>query len=167
MEYEIIKDNIVHLKEPIQAIVNSSNPFMSRGGGVCGEIHKAAGFEFTKYCINLGRLATTECKITPGFDLHYNYVIHALAPMYKKSNAPEEELITTYLNVLKLAKENKIQSIAFPILGAGHYGYPLDIAINCALKAFKEVDDDSISVKLVCYTEEEYNLAKQLTQSMV
>lgn len=162
MEYEIVRDNIVSMQIPVQAIVNSSNPFMSRGGGVCGLIHSAAGFEFTKYCINLGGLATMQCKITPGFELPYRYVIHALAPMYKKSSNPKYELINTYLNVINLARENNIQSIAFPILGAGHYGYPLDIAINCALEAFKQSNNESIDIKLICYTEEEYIQAKQL-----
>ena len=161
MEYEIIKDNIVALQKPVQAIVNSANPFMSRGGGVCGLIHISAGFEFTKYCISLGRLSTTECKITPGFKLPYEYVIHTLAPVYKKSSNPEYELINTYLNVINIVIENKIKSIAFPILGAGHYGYPLEIAISCALEAFKQVGNKSIDIKLICYTEEEYAQAKQ------
>lgn len=162
MKYEIIKDNLVNLKDPVQAIVNSSNPFISRGGGVCGAIHKSAGFEFTKYCMNLGGLTTMQSKISPGFNLPYKYVIHALAPMYKKSKHPKEELINTYLNAISIAKENNIQSIAFPILGAGHFGYPLDVAIDCALNSFKQVYGNSISIKLVCYTEEEYTIAKQL-----
>ena len=162
MKYEIIKDNLVNLKDPVQAIVNSSNPFISRGGGVCGAIHKVAGFEFTKYCINLGGLTIMQSKISPGFNLPYKYVIHTLAPMYKKSKNPKEELINTYLNAINLARENNIQSIAFPILGAGHFGYPLDIAIDCALNSFKQIYDNSISIKLVCYTEEEYTIAKKL-----
>ena len=100
MEYEIIKDNIVNLKDYVDAIVNSSNPFISMGGGVCGAIHKAAGFEFTKYCINLGGLTTMQSKISPGFNLPYKYVIHSLAPMYNKSKNPKEELINTYLNAI-------------------------------------------------------------------
>lgn len=162
MEYEILRDNIVSLKEPVQAIVNSANRFMSRGGGVCGAIHKAAGFEFTEYCFSLGGLSTMGCKITPGFDLPYDYVIHALAPIYKKSSNPKEELVNTYLNIINLARENRIKSIAFPILGAGHYGYPLEIAINCALKSFNQLEGDSMNVKLICYTDEEYYLAKKL-----
>ena len=162
MKYEIIKDNLVNLKDPVQAIVNSSNPFISRGGGVCGAIHKVAGFEFTKYCINLGGLTIMHSKISPGFNLPYIYVIHTLAPMYKKSKNPKEELINTYLNAINLAKENNIQSIAFPILVAGHFGYPLGIAIDCALNSFKQIYDNSISIKLVCYTEEEYTIAKKL-----
>lgn len=162
MKYEIIKDNLVNLKDSVQAIVNSSNSFISRGGGVCGAIHEAAGFEFTKFCINLGGLTIMQSKISPGFNLPYRYVIHALAPMYKKSKNPKEELINTYLNAINLAKENNIQSIAFHILGAGHFGYPLDIAIECALNSFKQISDNSISIKLVCYTEEEYTIAKHL-----
>lgn len=162
MKYEIIKDNIVSLKEPVEAIINSANRFMSMGGGVCGAIHKAAGFEFTEYCFSLGGLKTTESKITPGFDLPYKYVIHALAPIYKKSTSPIEELINTYLNVINLAIKSNIKSIAFPILGAGHYGYPIDIAIECVFCAFDMVKDESIEIKLVCYTDEEYIMAKKL-----
>ena len=162
MEYKIIRDNIVSLQEHVQAIVNSANPFMSRGGGVCGLIHKVAGFEFTKYCISLGGLEKTKCKITPGFDLPYEYVIHALAPMYNKSSNPKEELIRTYLNAINLAKENNIKSIAFPILGAGHYGYPLELAVNCALESFKQLDNEYIEIKLICYTEEEYIKSKEI-----
>lgn len=162
MKYEIIKDNIVSLKEPVDAIINSANRFMSMGGGVCGAIHKAAGFKFTEYCISLGQLNTTECKITPGFELPYKYVIHSLAPIYKKVTNPRDELINTYLNSINLAIKNNIKSLAFPILGAGHYGYPLDIAISAALCAFNQVEDESILIKLVCYTDEEYMLASKL-----
>ena len=164
MKYEIIKDNIVSLKEPVEAIVNSANRFMSMGGGVCGAIHKAAGFEFTEYCVSLGGLNTMQCKITPGFELPYKYVIHALAPIYKKSINPKEELINTYLNVINLAIENNIESIAFPILGAGHYGYPLEVAIKCAFCAFNKVKNESIIIKLICYTDEEYMLANNLNK---
>ena len=65
-------------------------------------------------------------------------------------------------SITEFVKENNIQSIAFPILGAGHFGYPLDIAIDCALNSFKQIYDNSISIKLVCYTEEEYTIAKKL-----
>ena len=82
--------------------------------------------------------------------------------MYNKSSNPKEELIRTYLNAINLAKENNIKSIAFPILGAGHYGYPLELAVNCALESFKQLDNEYIEIKLICYTEEEYIKAKEI-----
>lgn len=142
MNLNIIKDNIIDLSVDVDAIVNSANPFMSKGGGVCGAIHEAGGAEFTEYCIKQGGLRTGQCKITPGFNLPYQYVIHVLAPKYNKMSDPEYALYTSYSNVIELALDNNIKSIAFPLLGAGHHGYTEEMSINCAKKAFEKVTAD-------------------------
>lgn len=169
MGFKIIHDNIVSLSTSVEAIINSSNAFISSGGGVSGAIHKAAGESFTHYCIKLGGLRTTECKITPAFGLPYNYVIHALAPVYDKSLSPYEELEKTYLNALVLAEKTGIKSIASPLLGSGHYKYPTQIAIEIALQAIESFCNENphITVFLICFTVEEFNLCLEMQQGML
>lgn len=142
MHLEIITDNIIDLSVNVDAIVNSANPFMSKGGGVCGAIHEAGGFEFTEYCVKQGGLKVGQCKITPGFKLPYQYVIHVLTPRYDRMSDPEYGLYASYANVIEMAINNNIKSIAFPLLGAGHHGYTEEMSVNCAKKAFESIDED-------------------------
>ncbi len=156
MKIEIVFDSITSLKVEVDAIVNSANLFISKGGGVCGAIHDAAGYEFTEYCIKLGKCKRTECKLTPGFRLPYKYVIHAVAPVWRESRRSEEELNKTYENILKMAEENKIEKIAFPILASDHFGFPMNIAGEIAINSIKKYGNKMDEVYLVCYTEAEF-----------
>lgn len=149
MKYEIQYGDILKLNEEIDAIVNSANPFMSRGGGVCGIIHKAAGYEFTEYCIKQGGLKVGECKVTPGFELPYSHVIHVLSPRYDRTESPREDLIRTYHNVFACAKENGFKRVAFPLLSGNHHGYPKDFALECAKEAFEAYDADGLEAYLI------------------
>lgn len=149
MKYKIQYGDILKLDENIDAIVNSANPFMSRGGGVCGIIHKVAGYEFTEYCIKQGGLKVGECKITPGFKLPYKHVIHVLSPRYDRAENPKEDLINTYHNVCVLAEKNSYKRIAFPLLSGDHHGYPYDVALECAKEAFETYDSDTLEVFLI------------------
>lgn len=156
MKYIIQYGDILKLDQEIDAIVNSANPFMSRGGGICGIIHKTAGYEFTEYCIKQGGLKVGECKVTPGFNLPYRNVIHVLSPRYDKTKTPREDLIHTYHNVCELAEKNNFRRIAFPLLGGDHHFYPRELALQCAKEAFETyVSDNNLEVYLVLKAENE------------
>ena len=149
MKYIIQYGDILSLDKEVNAIVNSANPFMSRGGGVCGIIHKAAGYEFTEYCIKQGGLKVGECKITPGFKLPYEYVLHVLSPIYDRTETPREDLINAYHNVCALAEKNDFKRIAFPLLSGSHHFYPVELALECAKEAFETYDSDNLEAILV------------------
>lgn len=149
MKYRILYGDILTLDDDIDAIVNSANPFMSRGGGVCGQIHIAAGFEFTEFCIKQGGLRVGECKLTPGFKLPYKNVIHVLSPRYDRTDNHQKELIDTYCNVCALAEENGFKKIAFPLLGGDHHGYPKQLALECAKEALERYVTDTLEAILV------------------
>ena len=149
MKYKILYGDILELEEKVDAIVNSANPFMSRGGGICGMIHKRAGFAFTEYCIKQGGLRVGECKLTPGFELPYKYVLHVLSPIYGKIENPKEELIKAYYNVCKMAEENGFGKIAFPLLSGDHHCYPSELALEYAKEAFETYDSEKLEAILV------------------
>ncbi len=112
------------------AIVNSANSSMLAGSGVCGAIHRAAGRELEKYGKLLGPLKLGQAVITPGFNLSNKYVIHLSAPKYNIDPDPPANLALSLNNALKLAEENYVKRIAFPAIGTGIYGYPINEAIN-------------------------------------
>jgi len=149
MKYTIQYGDLLNLDGEIDAIVNSANPFMSRGGGICGIIHKAAGYEFTEYCIKQGGLTVGECKLTPGFKLPYLHVIHVLSPIYDRVEQPREELIAAYHNVCVLAEKNGLKKIAFPLLGGSHHFYPVELALECAKEAFETYVSDDLEAYLI------------------
>lgn len=149
MKYTIQYGDILSLDGNIDAIVNSANPFMSRGGGICGIIHKAAGFEFTEYCIKQGGLKVGECKVTPGFNLQYGHVIHVLSPRYDRTEKPRADLIRTYHNVCEFAESNHFKRIAFPLLSGDHHGYPREYALECAKEAFDTYNSEILEAVLI------------------
>jgi O-acetyl-ADP-ribose deacetylase (regulator of RNase III) len=149
MKYEIQYGDILKLNDDVDAIVNSANPFMSRGGGICGKIHIAAGIEFTEYCIRQGGLTVGECKLTPGFKLPYKNVIHVLSPRYGRTEEPKKELVNAYHNVCKLAEDNNFKKIAFPLLSGDHHGYPPKFALECARAAFESYNSNTLEALLI------------------
>ena len=149
MKYKIIYGDLLDLDFEVDAIVNSANPFMSRGGGICGKIHKKAGYEFTEYCIKQGGLKVGECKVTPGFELPYEKVIHVLSPIYKRTVTPETDLIMAYHNVCKIAEEHNFEKIAIPLLSGSHHGYPVELALEWAKKALESYNSDGLEAVLV------------------
>lgn len=122
-----------------QAVVNAANTYLMQGGGVCGVIFSAAGPEkLQNACDAIGGCPTGSAVITSGFDL-CPYIIHAVGPVYQDGKHHEEELLySCYTSALDLAMEHSIVSIAFPLISAGIYGYPLEKAWETALKACRE-----------------------------
>ncbi|GHU59291.1 RNase III inhibitor [Clostridia bacterium] len=154
LSINLIYDNIALMET--DAIVNAANTELKRGSGVCGAIFKAAGRrELQSACDKLAPIRTGEAVITPGFRLKAKYIIHTAGPRYQGGTNNEESLLREcYVNSLKLAKQNGCKSIAFPIISAGHYGYPPQEAFDTAVSAIQGFLGDSnadISVYLSLY----------------
>lgn len=133
----------------IEAIVNATNAALMPGGGVAGAIHHAAGIELSKACVPLAPIRAGEAVITEGFKLPNRWVIHCLGPVYGRDEPAAQLLMNCYRNALQLAEKHAIQSIAFPAISAGAFGYPLDEAAHVAAVAIKQVGPSLQRVKLV------------------
>ena len=123
------------------AIVNAANVDLLMGSGVCGAIFRAAGAkEMQAACDSLSPIATGDAVITPGFALPARYVVHTAGPIYRSTQAAKcaEQLRSCYLNSLRLAEKNGCESIAFPLISAGIYGYPREEAIRIAEESIRE-----------------------------
>jgi O-acetyl-ADP-ribose deacetylase len=118
----------------VDAIVNAANRSLLGGGGVDGAIHRAAGPELLAACKKLGGCATGEAKITPGFRLPAQYVVHAVGPVWGGGNADEDELLAScYRAALDLAAPHGLTSIAYPAISTGIYRFPPDRAARIAV----------------------------------
>lgn len=135
----------------ITAIVNAANAQLRIGGGVAGAIHRAAGPGLEEECRPLAPIRPGEAVITGGHDLPNRYVIHCLGPVYGADKPEKDLLAKCYLNALKIAEEHKIDSIAFPAISTGAFGYPPREAAQTALKTIIEIVPELRSVKRVLY----------------
>jgi len=125
------------------AIVNAANASLAGGGGVDGAIHRAAGPELLKACLDIvaaqGRLPTGQAVITPGFNLPAKYVIHTVGPIWRGGQNREPELLAEcYHNCLLLAAQTNAQTISFPAISCGAYGFPINLAVPIALRAIQQ-----------------------------
>jgi O-acetyl-ADP-ribose deacetylase (regulator of RNase III) len=133
----VLQDDITHLQ--VDAIVNACNHTLLGGGGVDGAIHRAAGPDLQRACKKLAGCKTGEAKITPGFLLPSQYVIHTVGPVWQGGRGNErQELALCYRNVLRLAAQYPIRSIAFPAISCGAYGFPIDEACSIAVNTVIE-----------------------------
>jgi O-acetyl-ADP-ribose deacetylase len=120
----------------IDAIVNAANEILAPGGGVCGAIHAKAGPELAAACAALNGCPTGEARITPGFRLPARHVIHAVGPFWRGGTAGEPELLASaYRSALRLAQEHQLETVAFPAISTGIFGYPLQAATRIAVAA--------------------------------
>ncbi len=118
----------------VDAVVNAANAQLRTGGGVAGAIHRAAGPALEEECRPLAPVQPGEAVITGGHNLPNGYVIHCLGPVYGRDEPADELLASCYRNALQLAEQHEIDSIAFPAISTGAFGYPMQEAARIALR---------------------------------
>lgn len=163
MPFSIIRQDITKMK--VDAIVNAANTDLAMGGGVCGAIFKEAGASSLQAaCEKLAPIHTGDAVITPGFRLLTKFIIHTAGPVYRGGDSGEEEqLRSCYLNSLKRAVENKCESIAFPLISSGIYGYPKDKALRIATATIHDfLEEHDLEVYLVVFDKTAFAISEKL-----
>lgn len=164
MPFTIIRQDITKMK--VDVIVNAANTELLMGGGVCGAIFHAAGVkEMQQACGKKAPIQMGEAIITPGFQLPAKFVIHAAGPVYHSRNKKESAalLASAYTNALQLAVRNKCESIAFPLISSGIYGYPKIEALQVATAAIRKfIAKHDMDVYLAVFDKRAFMVSEQL-----
>lgn len=158
----IIRDDITRLD--CDAIVNPTNEELTPGGGTDAAIHRAAGPALLAACRDLGGVKVGEVKATPGFRLCARYVLHTAGPVWDGGDKGEgEALASCYQNALALARELGCESLAFPLVAAGTYGFPCDEVLRIATEVIRRfLDEHEMTVYLAVYDREAYHVSARL-----
>ena len=155
----VVQGDITRLR--VDAIVNAANESLLGGGGVDGAIHHAAGPELLDECRKLGGCPTGQAKLTSGHRLMARYIIHTVGPVYDGGHQEAELLRSCYWEALSLASEKLLETIAFPCISTGVYGYPkleaCDIAVSTGVEWLAKHDLPRL-ITFCCFDPEDANL---------
>jgi len=163
MPLQLVRNDITKMK--VDAIVNAANTALKRGGGVCGAIFSAAGAkELQAECDRIGGCKVGEAVISKGYNLPAKYIIHTVGPVWQGGHANEAQLLhNCYINSLNLALKHKCESIAFPLISSGIFGYPKDQALHVAISAISEfLLNNEANVYLVLFDKNAVTLSEKL-----
>ncbi len=166
MPFEIVRNDIAQMT--VDAIVNTANPKPVIGAGVDAMIHEQAGPALLRARQKIGPISVGSAAITPAFRLHAKYVIHTVGPVWDGGGHGEEQLLRScYDNALKLAVEYGCQSIAFPLISTGNYGFPKDRALQVAISAFSSfLLTHEMQIYLVVFDRTAFKLSEKLFQNV-
>lgn len=161
--FKIIEGDITKLE--VDAIVNAANNSLSGGGGVDGAIHAAAGPQLMAECKQIGGCFTGHAKHTKGYNLPLKWIIHTVGPIWSGGNNQEDDLLAScYRNVLSLAVELGVETIAFPSISTGVYRFPVDRAARIAVKEitdFLKSNDSLKEILMVAFDADTYRAYKE------
>lgn len=162
MPFEIVRNDITNMQ--VDAIVNTANPKPAVGSGVDAAVHRKAGFRLFAARKRIGDIRAGDAAITPAYDLNASYEIHTVGPVWQGGKNNEEALLRScYDRSLNLARKHSCQSVAFPLIAAGNYGFPPSLALQIAMNAISEfLMKHEMQVYLVVFDREAFQISEKL-----
>lgn len=166
MPFEILRNDITNMR--VDAIINTANPKPEIGAGTDSAIHKKAGPQLLQARREVGDISVGSAAVTPAFGLNARYVIHTVGPVWRGGMCGEAVLLRQcYDRALALAAENGCESVAFPLISTGNYGFPRDQALQIAISAFSNfLTEQELQIYLVVYDGDSFRLSEKLFRNV-